>query len=148
MLHRPSARITIQAPPLEQTFGPSLGVRAASVTPVTVRTPSDMTRTHPRWLPWTLDFTHETDLLDSFHERDASFVKGIVMSYAPDALLDAARKAGDRTPADMARRMKVPYLAAYRWATGRHAPSPSGLAAIERTYGLTSADLMREDAAA
>ncbi|MDN3056210.1 helix-turn-helix transcriptional regulator [Streptomyces sp. SRF1] len=70
------------------------------------------------------------------------------MSYAPAALLAAAQNAGDRTPADMARRMGVPYLAAYRWATGRHAPSPSGLAAIERTYGLTAADLMREGDAA
>ncbi|MFF0630355.1 helix-turn-helix domain-containing protein [Streptomyces sp. NPDC004296] len=69
-------------------------------------------------------------------------------SYAPTALLAAARAAGDRTPADMARRMGVPYLAAYRWATGRHAPGPAGLAVIERTYGLTPADLIRGGAAA
>ncbi|MCM2420277.1 helix-turn-helix transcriptional regulator [Streptomyces sp. RKAG293] len=67
------------------------------------------------------------------------------MAYAPAALLAAAHRAGDQTPADMARRMGLPYLAVYRWATGRHAPSPNGLAAIERTYGLTPADLMRED---
>ncbi|MEU7046070.1 helix-turn-helix transcriptional regulator [Streptomyces varsoviensis] len=70
------------------------------------------------------------------------------MSFVPGTLLDAAHKAGDHTPAAMARRMGVAYLAAYRWATGRNAPSPSGLAAIERTYGLTPADLMRKDAAA
>ncbi|MGD3111773.1 helix-turn-helix domain-containing protein [Streptomyces sp. YGL11-2] len=70
------------------------------------------------------------------------------MSYAPSALVTAARTKGDRTPADMARRMGMPYLAVYRWATGRHAPGPSGLAAIEKAYGLTPADLMREDTAA
>ncbi|MFE7316438.1 helix-turn-helix domain-containing protein [Streptomyces sp. NPDC057555] len=70
------------------------------------------------------------------------------MSYTPVALLAAAREAGDQTPADMARRMNVPYLAAYRWATGRNAPGPAGLAAIERTYGVTPTDLLREDAAA
>ncbi|MFD3911236.1 helix-turn-helix domain-containing protein [Streptomyces sp. NPDC058603] len=70
------------------------------------------------------------------------------MPYAPNALVAAAQAKGDRTPADMARRMGVPYLAVYRWATGRNAPSPAGLAAIERTYGLTPAALIREDAAA
>ncbi|MFD9600234.1 helix-turn-helix domain-containing protein [Streptomyces sp. NPDC059970] len=70
------------------------------------------------------------------------------MSYAPAALVAAAQAKGDRTPADMARRMGVPYLAVYRWATGRNAPSQAGLAAIERTYGLTAAALIREDTAA
>ncbi|WP_406013019.1 helix-turn-helix transcriptional regulator [Streptomyces sp. NBC_00984] len=70
------------------------------------------------------------------------------MSFAPAALVAAAQAKGDQTPADMARRMGVPYLAVYRWATGRNAPGPSGLAAIERTYGLTPAALIREDAAA
>ncbi|MET9291147.1 helix-turn-helix transcriptional regulator [Streptomyces sp. NPDC003077] len=81
--------------------------------------------------------------------RDSIFRERIGMAtYVPAALLVAAEGLGDRTPADMARRMGVPYLAAYRWATGRHAPNPSGLAAIERAYGLTAADLMREDSAA
>ncbi len=70
------------------------------------------------------------------------------MSYAPSALVAAAQATGDHTPADMARRMGMPYLTVYRWATGRHVPGPSGLAAIERAYGLTAADLMREDVAA
>ncbi|MGW7431832.1 helix-turn-helix domain-containing protein [Streptomyces sp. NPDC054861] len=70
------------------------------------------------------------------------------MSYAPAVLRAAAEKAGDATPADMARRMGVPYLTVYRWVTGRNAPGPSGLAAIERTYGLTPADVMRGEAAA
>ncbi|MFI0739316.1 helix-turn-helix domain-containing protein [Streptomyces sp. NPDC021100] len=70
------------------------------------------------------------------------------MSYVPSVLLSAAYARGDRTPADMARRMGMPYLAVYRWATGRHTPGPAGLAAIERAYGLTASDLMREDVAA
>ncbi|MFE3905465.1 helix-turn-helix domain-containing protein [Streptomyces sp. NPDC059153] len=70
------------------------------------------------------------------------------MPYAPDALIAAAQAKGDHTYADMARRIGMPYLAVYRWATGRNAPSPAGLAAIERTYGLTTAALIREDAAA
>ncbi|WKU45999.1 helix-turn-helix transcriptional regulator [Streptomyces sp. VNUA116] len=70
------------------------------------------------------------------------------MSYAPAALVAAAQAKGDRTPADMARRMNVSYLAVYRWAKGKHVPGPAGLAAIERAYGLTPAELMREDAAA
>ncbi len=44
------------------------------------------------------------------------------MSFAPAALVAAAQAKGDQTPADMARRMGVPYLAVYRWATGRNAP--------------------------
>ncbi|MEU1674065.1 helix-turn-helix transcriptional regulator [Streptomyces roseifaciens] len=70
------------------------------------------------------------------------------MSYAPAALVAAAQAKGDRTPADMARRMGVSYLAVYRWTKGLHAPGPAGLAAIERAYGLTPAELIREDAAA
>ncbi|MFH8403764.1 helix-turn-helix domain-containing protein [Streptomyces sp. NPDC018019] len=70
------------------------------------------------------------------------------MPYASAALRAAATKRGDHTPAAMARRMGVPYLAAYRWATGRHAPSPAGLAAIERAYGLTAADLVRKEVSA
>lgn len=63
------------------------------------------------------------------------------MSHVSEALVAAAHARGDHTTADMARRMGVSYLAAYRWATGRNAPSPAGLAVIERTYGLTSAAL-------
>ncbi|MGW1770670.1 helix-turn-helix domain-containing protein [Streptomyces sp. NPDC002104] len=70
------------------------------------------------------------------------------MTYAPAALLAAAQARGDHTPADMARRLGLPYLAVYRWATGRHAPSPAGLAAIEQAYGLTTAALFRQEAAA
>ncbi|WP_404959061.1 helix-turn-helix domain-containing protein [Streptomyces sp. 147326] len=69
------------------------------------------------------------------------------MSHVADALLSAAHARGDRTTADMARRMGVSYLAAYRWTTGRNAPGPAGLAAIERAYGLTSATLVRQVAA-
>ncbi len=68
------------------------------------------------------------------------------MSYAPSRLVSAAHAAGDRTPADIARRLNVRYLSAYRWTTGRHAPGPEGLAAIERAYGLTAVDLIRDAA--
>ncbi|MEV5509023.1 helix-turn-helix domain-containing protein [Streptomyces orinoci] len=70
------------------------------------------------------------------------------MSYASGALVAAAAARGDHTPADMARRMELPYLTVYRWATGRHVPGPAGLAAIQRAYGLTADDLLSEDRAA
>ncbi|MER6196735.1 helix-turn-helix transcriptional regulator [Streptomyces sp. NPDC001586] len=70
------------------------------------------------------------------------------MSFAHEALIYAAGRRGDHTTADMARRLGVPYLTVYRWVTGRHTPGPAGLAAIERTYGLTSAALFSRQAAA
>lgn len=70
------------------------------------------------------------------------------MSHVSEALVAAASARGDDTPAEMARRLDVPYLTVYRWVTGRNAPSPAGLAAIERTYGLTSAALLPQQAAA
>lgn len=75
------------------------------------------------------------------------FTKGIVVPYSPEALISAAEERGDHTAADMARRLGVPYLAVYRWVTGRNSPGPAGLAAIERAYGLTPAALIREAAA-
>ncbi|MFB7899951.1 helix-turn-helix domain-containing protein [Streptomyces xiamenensis] len=68
------------------------------------------------------------------------------MAYTPAPLLRAATALGDRSAADMARRLDVPYLAVYRWITGRAAPSSAGLAAIERAYGLTPADQYRDAA--
>ncbi|MFK0233758.1 helix-turn-helix domain-containing protein [Streptomyces vinaceus] len=70
------------------------------------------------------------------------------MSDVSRALVAAAHARGDHTTADMARRMGVPYLTVYRWATGRNVPGPAGLAAIERTYGLTSATLLAGPVAA
>ncbi|MFE4210269.1 MULTISPECIES: helix-turn-helix transcriptional regulator [Streptomyces] len=70
------------------------------------------------------------------------------MSYASEALLAAAHRRGDHTTAAMAKRMGVPYLTVYRWATGRNQPGPAGLAAIERAYGLTSAALHPRQVAA
>ncbi|MFF7295340.1 hypothetical protein [Streptomyces sp. NPDC008265] len=70
------------------------------------------------------------------------------MSDVSAALLYAAGRKGDHTTAAMARRMGVPYLTAYRWVTGRNAPGPAGLAAIERAYGLTSAALLPRQVAA
>ncbi|MFD7510170.1 hypothetical protein ACFV5N_12630 [Streptomyces sp. NPDC059853] len=68
------------------------------------------------------------------------------MTYTPAPLLRVAHARGDRSAADIARRLDVPYLAAYRWTTGRATPGPAGLAAIERVYGLTSADLIKDAA--
>ncbi|MFD3829700.1 hypothetical protein [Streptomyces sp. NPDC058621] len=70
------------------------------------------------------------------------------MSNVSATLVSAAHAKGDTSPAAMAARLGVPYLTAYRWATGRNQPSPAGLAAIERAYGLTSAALLRTGAAA
>ncbi|MFZ3471432.1 helix-turn-helix domain-containing protein [Streptomyces sp. 2.9] len=70
------------------------------------------------------------------------------MSHVSEALVAAAHARGHRTTAEMARRMDVPYLTVYRWVTGRNTPSPEGLAAIERTYGLTSAALHPQQVAA
>ncbi|MGW3057712.1 hypothetical protein ACWC98_17575 [Streptomyces goshikiensis] len=70
------------------------------------------------------------------------------MSFTYSTLICAAGRRGDHTTADMARRLGVPYLTVYRWVTGRNAPGPAGLAAIERTYGLTAASLFSQQAAA
>lgn len=70
------------------------------------------------------------------------------MSYVSAALMSAAHAKGDHNPAAMAQRMGVPYLTAYRWATGRNKPGPAGLAAIERAYGLTPAALLHQGTAA
>lgn len=70
------------------------------------------------------------------------------MSFASEALIAAAEARGHHGPAEMARHLDVPYLNVYRWVTGRNTPSPVGLAAIERTYGLTSDALLPEEIAA
>lgn len=70
------------------------------------------------------------------------------MSTASQALIYAASTRGDHTTIAMAKRMGVPYLTVYRWVTGRNTPGPAGLAAIERTYGLTSAALLPQQVAA
>ncbi|MFJ7267281.1 helix-turn-helix domain-containing protein [Streptomyces sp. 4.24] len=70
------------------------------------------------------------------------------MSHVSQALVAAAHARGDHTTIEMARRMDVPYLTVYRWVTGRNTPGPAGLAAIERTYGLTTAALNPQQVAA
>ncbi|PNE42731.1 helix-turn-helix domain-containing protein [Streptomyces noursei] len=69
------------------------------------------------------------------------------MDYTPAHLIAAAHAHGDHTTADIARRLGVPYVSAYRWVTGRHAPGPKGLATIERTYGVTAAKILTGEAA-
>ncbi|MFD6873248.1 MULTISPECIES: hypothetical protein [unclassified Streptomyces] len=70
------------------------------------------------------------------------------MSFASEALIAAAEARGHHGPAEIARHLDVPYLNVYRWVTGRNTPSPAGLAAIERTYGLTSDALIAQEIAA
>ncbi|GAA3237102.1 helix-turn-helix transcriptional regulator [Streptomyces lavendulae] len=70
------------------------------------------------------------------------------MTHVSTALVAAGRARGDNSTADMARRMGLPYLTVYRWTTGRNAPGPAGLAAIERAYGLTTAALIHRGTAA
>ncbi|MEK2473848.1 helix-turn-helix domain-containing protein [Streptomyces yunnanensis] len=68
------------------------------------------------------------------------------MAYTPAHLIAAAQTHGDHTTAEIARRLGVPYVSAYRWVTGRHAPGPEGLAAIERAYGVTAATIFTGEA--
>ncbi|MEF3114515.1 helix-turn-helix transcriptional regulator [Streptomyces chrestomyceticus] len=70
------------------------------------------------------------------------------MSYTPAHLIAAASTRGDNTTAEIARRLGVPYVSAYRWLTGRNAPGPHALAAIERAYGVTAAEILVEENAA
>ncbi|MFE7638332.1 helix-turn-helix domain-containing protein [Kitasatospora sp. NPDC057518] len=69
------------------------------------------------------------------------------MSYQHERLVCAARAAGDRTDSDIAERLKVAPVTAWRLRTGRTTPAGRTLAAIERAYGLTPADLLSSEAA-
>lgn len=68
------------------------------------------------------------------------------MGYKPAHLISAAEAHGDSTCAEMARTLGVPYISAYRWYTGRNSPNAQGLAAIERAYGVTAAEILTEAA--
>ena len=81
-------------------------------------------------------------------DRYVALTKGrSVVVYTPAHLIAAAQAHGDHSSADIARRLGVPYVSAYRWVTGRHAPGPAALAAIERTYGVTAATILAEEPA-
>ncbi|MFD8151711.1 XRE family transcriptional regulator [Streptomyces sp. NPDC059720] len=62
--------------------------------------------------------------------------------YDRSALVDAARKAGDTTPAAAARRLRIPRNTAWRLWHGRTAPSARTLAAVEAAYGLRASTLL------
>jgi transcriptional regulator with XRE-family HTH domain len=66
--------------------------------------------------------------------------------YDRAQLVDAAQRAGDRTPSDTARRLGVARNTAWRLWHGRTAPSAPVVAAVQRHYGL-SAEALIERAA-
>lgn len=62
--------------------------------------------------------------------------------YDRSALVTAAQTAGDRTPSDTARRLKVARNTAWRLWHGRTAPSARVLAAVEAAYGIPASQLL------
>ncbi|MFB6846242.1 helix-turn-helix domain-containing protein [Streptomyces sp. NPDC056373] len=62
--------------------------------------------------------------------------------YDRSALVTAARKAGDLTPSDAARTLKVARNTAWRLWHGRTAPSARVAAAVESAYGLPASQLI------
>lgn len=62
--------------------------------------------------------------------------------YDRSVLVTAARNAGDLTPSDTARRLKVARNTAWRLWHGRTAPSARVAAAVETAYGLPASQLL------
>ncbi|MFC3347736.1 hypothetical protein ACFOOM_09915 [Streptomyces echinoruber] len=67
--------------------------------------------------------------------------------YDRAALIAAARRAGDHTPSDTAKRLKVARNTAWRLWHGHTAPSAAVAAAVEQHYGLTAGQLIQKAAA-
>lgn len=67
--------------------------------------------------------------------------------YDRAALIAAARQAGDRTPSDTARRLKVARTTAWRLWHGHTAPSANVAAAVETHYGVSTGQLIKRAAA-
>ncbi|WP_430479347.1 XRE family transcriptional regulator [Streptomyces sp. P11-1] len=63
--------------------------------------------------------------------------------YDRTALHAAAHDMGDRTPSDLARRLKVARNTGWRLWHGKTAPSADLIARVEREYGLTARQLTR-----
>ncbi|GAA5056303.1 helix-turn-helix transcriptional regulator [Streptomyces similanensis] len=63
------------------------------------------------------------------------------MRFDPKPLRVAAAAVGDNTTAAIARKLNAPYGTVIRWTSGRTIPDGPNLAAIQRTYGVTAADL-------
>lgn len=67
--------------------------------------------------------------------------------YDRALLVTAARRAGDRSPSDTARRLKVARNTAWRLWNGHTAPSAAVAAAVEEHYGVSAGQLMKQAAA-
>ncbi|MEW2610893.1 XRE family transcriptional regulator [Streptomyces sp. NPDC047880] len=67
--------------------------------------------------------------------------------YDRAALVAAAREAGDHTPSDTARRLKVARNTAWRLWNGHTAPSAVVAAAVEQHYGVSTGQLVKRAAA-
>ncbi|MFB6618909.1 XRE family transcriptional regulator [Streptomyces sp. NPDC085524] len=67
--------------------------------------------------------------------------------YDRTVLVAAARTAGDRTPSDTARRLKVARNTAWRLWNGRTAPSAVLAARVEHHYGVSAGQLIKQAAA-
>ncbi|MGW9041218.1 helix-turn-helix domain-containing protein [Streptomyces lydicus] len=67
--------------------------------------------------------------------------------YDRSVLIAAARDAGDHTPSDTARRLKVARNTAWRLWHGRTAPSATLAAAVEAHYGVSAGELIQREAA-
>ncbi|MET9253785.1 XRE family transcriptional regulator [Streptomyces sp. NPDC003717] len=67
--------------------------------------------------------------------------------YDRAALVHAAQAAGDHSPSDTARRLKVARNTAWRLWNGRTAPSAAVAAAVECHYGVSAGQLVKRAAA-
>lgn len=67
--------------------------------------------------------------------------------YDRALLVTAAQSAGDRTPSDTARRLKVARNTAWRLWHGHTAPSAAVTAAVEEHYGVSAGQLIQRAAA-
>ncbi|MGW0134864.1 helix-turn-helix domain-containing protein [Streptomyces sp. NPDC003299] len=65
------------------------------------------------------------------------------MQYDRALLRRAAKGTGDKTPADVARRLGVGRMAAWRLWNGHGAPSATTAAAVERAYGVPATALVK-----
>ncbi|MEW2573615.1 helix-turn-helix transcriptional regulator [Streptomyces sp. NPDC047070] len=64
------------------------------------------------------------------------------MPWSNERVLAAARAAGDTTDKALAARLGVSPVTAWRLRTGKCAPGVRTLAAIERAYGVTAAQVI------
>ncbi|MBZ6258165.1 hypothetical protein KVH22_21855 [Streptomyces olivaceus] len=65
------------------------------------------------------------------------------MQYDRTLLRNAARGTGDKTAADVARRLNVGRMAAWRLWNGHGTPAATTAAAAERAYGVPASALVQ-----